>query len=87
MGVGLPLFAASALAAIIIVAWLFNGYGEKRSRVNIATTLLIALFASWTMLLSFGAFHPMGALGIVSGFVVSIVAWFTPAVYRRFHSE
>lgn len=84
MSAGLPLFILSALAVIIIVIWLRYGAGEKNSRVKVASVVLIALAASWLAILSFGVFHPIGSWSMGIGFLVSIAAFFVPAVYNKF---
>lgn len=82
MSAGLPFLLVSILAWLILVVWANYGAGPKRPRMILALSISIALIACWLLVLNFGALHPAGSYGMGFGFLLCLLALFTPQIWR-----
>jgi hypothetical protein len=71
------------MSSAILLVWSRNGSGQRNVRFILSATIVLLLVASWSALLSFGVFHPIGSWGMGLGFIVSIAAFLLPIVYNR----
>ncbi|WP_461535169.1 hypothetical protein [Spongorhabdus nitratireducens] len=83
MSAGFPLLILNLLSTIILVVWSRNGSGKRDFRVIATAIIVLSLFASWTALLTFGVFHPVGSWGMGLGFIISVGSFFVPIVHNK----
>lgn len=84
MSVFPPLLFLSLLTMTVLVAWERKGPGAAGPRTLITVSLVFSLLLSWEVLLSVGAFHPVGSWAIGAAFVITILGLIVPILYRSF---
>ena len=82
MAAGFPLIIITALALIILIAWMFGGSGNKSGRIILGAVILCGLGTCWYILIINSAVTKIGETAMGLAFLIAIAVFFLPSVWK-----
>jgi len=82
MAAGFPLIIITALALVILIAWMFGGSGNKSGRYILGTLILGGLGTCWYILIINSAVTEVGEIAMGLAFLIAIAVFFLPSVWK-----